>query len=301
MTTPTPTRRMRPAGGGRHDPTYHLAVSRLPEKRRSAVHALYGFVRGADEIVDGAGPDLRPNERRAALDEWQGELERGLETGGSDHPVIAALVHATDEQRLPVDELRPYMASMRMDCGRLRSPDPRGARALHGRQRSLGRPSHGRHPRSTGGERASRAPRRRLPADELLARPARGLPARSDLPSWPTSANGTASARRPRLAASPALQESSLHRGPPLTRCSPRRRRRCSRRSRRRGAGSVARAVYTRRPRSNRAEQLDVLGRPTDALSTSCGLRTPGEPAAGAAVRRRAGPTSSSAARASPA
>src|SRR5688572_26479352 len=99
----------------RHDPTYHLAVARLPRERRSAVHALYGFVRGADEIVDGAGRDLRPHERRAALDEWQEELERGVETGSSDHPVIAALVHAARAHELPVEELRPYMASMRMD------------------------------------------------------------------------------------------------------------------------------------------------------------------------------------------
>ena len=39
----------------RHDPTYYLAVLRLPADVRPAVHALYGFVRGADEIVDGAG------------------------------------------------------------------------------------------------------------------------------------------------------------------------------------------------------------------------------------------------------
>jgi phytoene synthase len=104
----------------RHDPTYHLAVSRLPRERRSAVHALYGFVRGADEIVDGVGSGLRPDERRAALDEWEEELERGMEAGRSDHPVIAALVHAACALELPVLELRPYMTSMRMDCGRLR-------------------------------------------------------------------------------------------------------------------------------------------------------------------------------------
>ena len=46
----------------RHDPTYYLAVSRLPRERRAAVYALYGFVRGADEIVDGAGSELRPDE-----------------------------------------------------------------------------------------------------------------------------------------------------------------------------------------------------------------------------------------------
>ena len=104
----------------RHDPTYHLAVSRLPREQRSAVHALYGFVRGADEIVDGVRPDLQPHERLAALDDWEGELERGVATGSSDHPVIAALVHAARTHDLPVVELRPYMASMRMDCGRLR-------------------------------------------------------------------------------------------------------------------------------------------------------------------------------------
>lgn len=104
----------------RHDPTFHLAVSRLPRERRAAVHALYGFVRGADEIVDGAGSGLQPDERRAALDEWEQELERGLKRGSSDHPVIAALVHAAGAYELPVLELQPYIASMRMDCGPLR-------------------------------------------------------------------------------------------------------------------------------------------------------------------------------------
>jgi phytoene synthase len=103
----------------RHDPSYWLAVSRLPVERRAVVHALYGFVRGADEIVD-ARPALEPQERRAALDGWEAELERGLATGRSSHEVIAALVHAAGSRDLPLSELRSYMASMRMDCGRLR-------------------------------------------------------------------------------------------------------------------------------------------------------------------------------------
>ncbi|MEO5574915.1 MAG: phytoene/squalene synthase family protein [Gaiellaceae bacterium] len=104
----------------RHDPSYYLAVLRLPRERRAAVHALYGFVRGADEIVDGAGRRLEPRERRAALDSWEDELERGLATGRSSHRVIAALVHAAAAHDLPLGELRTYMASMRMDCGPLR-------------------------------------------------------------------------------------------------------------------------------------------------------------------------------------
>ena len=104
----------------RHDPTYYLAVLRLPAEVRPAVHALYGFVRGADEIVDGAGRSLKPSARLAALDAWESELERGLATGTSDHPVIAALTDAGLRLELPLDELRVYMRSMRVDCGRVR-------------------------------------------------------------------------------------------------------------------------------------------------------------------------------------
>src|SRR6185312_15170095 len=78
----------------RHDPTYYLAVLRLPAEIRPAVYALYGFVRGADEIVDGARRAADPATRLAALDAWEGELCRGLDDGASSHPVIAAIVDA---------------------------------------------------------------------------------------------------------------------------------------------------------------------------------------------------------------
>ena len=47
----------------RHDPTYYWATRRLPAEIRPATHALYGYVRTADEIVDGP---RRPAERRGA-------------------------------------------------------------------------------------------------------------------------------------------------------------------------------------------------------------------------------------------
>ena len=104
----------------RHDPTYFWAVRRLPPEVRPAVYALYGFVRGADEIVDGPDRPPEPELRRAALDGWEAELRQGMEAGGSPHPVIAALVDAAGRHDLPLDELSIYMDSMRVDCDDVR-------------------------------------------------------------------------------------------------------------------------------------------------------------------------------------
>ncbi len=104
----------------RHDPTYYWATRRLPADVRPATHALYGYVRTADQIVDGPHRPPTPAARRAALDAWEAELRRGLADGRSPHPVVGALVDAGARHRLPLDELGPYMRSMRVDCGPVR-------------------------------------------------------------------------------------------------------------------------------------------------------------------------------------
>jgi len=104
----------------RHDPTYYWATRRLPAEVRPATHALYGYVRMADQIVDGPHRPDTPAARRAALDAWEEELRRGLADGRSPHPVVGALVDAGTRHRLPLDELGPYMRSMRVDCGPVR-------------------------------------------------------------------------------------------------------------------------------------------------------------------------------------
>ena len=104
----------------RHDPTYYWATRRLPREVRPATHALYGFVRTADQIVDGPRRPPTPEARRAALDAWEGELRRGLRDGGSANPIVGALVVAAGRHDLPLGELDTYMGSMRIDCGPVR-------------------------------------------------------------------------------------------------------------------------------------------------------------------------------------
>jgi phytoene synthase len=104
----------------RHDPTFYWATRRLPREVRPAVYALYGFLRGADQLVDGPRRAATPDARLRALDAWQAELEGGLASGSCEHPVIAAVVDAGIRHELPMSELSVYMDSMRVDCGPVR-------------------------------------------------------------------------------------------------------------------------------------------------------------------------------------
>src|SRR3954454_20814086 len=87
----------------RHDPTYYFAVWRLPAELRPATHALYGYVRTADEIVDGPRRPPTPAARRGAPGGWEAELAAA---GEPRAPVVRALADAADRHRLPLGELR---------------------------------------------------------------------------------------------------------------------------------------------------------------------------------------------------
>lgn len=62
----------------RHGRTYFLATRLLPADRRPAVHALYGFARRADDIVDDLGRTADPAARETALRRLSDALSAGL-------------------------------------------------------------------------------------------------------------------------------------------------------------------------------------------------------------------------------
>jgi len=104
----------------RHDPTFYFATMRLPGEVRPAVHALYAYVRRADELVDGPSRAPDPAARRAALDRLEAELQAGMAGKPSSEPSVTALVDAGARHELPLSELGAYMDSMRIDCGPVR-------------------------------------------------------------------------------------------------------------------------------------------------------------------------------------
>lgn len=124
----------------RHDPTYYLATRRLPAEVRPAVHALYAFVRSADELVDGPRRAPMPDARRAALDRLEEDLWQAVGGGVARGPAVAALVDAGARHDLPLAELRTYMESMRRDCGPVRiASRAELARYMNGSAAAVGR------------------------------------------------------------------------------------------------------------------------------------------------------------------
>ncbi|MFF4650711.1 phytoene/squalene synthase family protein [Streptomyces sp. NPDC001380] len=99
----------------RHGRTYFLATRFLTPPQRPAVHALYGFARWADDIVDDLGSDASTEERDETLRGLQKELDEGLATGSSGHPVVAALADTAARYRIDHRHFADFMDSMRMD------------------------------------------------------------------------------------------------------------------------------------------------------------------------------------------
>ena len=98
----------------RHGRTYYLATRLLPAWKRRHVHALYGFTRYADEIVDRT-EDLPPAEREARLTEWSGRFVAGLRGEPTDDPLLPAVLHTIAVFDLDVDDFASFLRSMAMD------------------------------------------------------------------------------------------------------------------------------------------------------------------------------------------
>ena len=98
----------------RHGRTYYLATRLLPDWKRRHVHALYGFARYADEIVDAM--DGTPAAARARrLRGWSDRFLAGLAGVRVDDPVLPAVLHTLEVFQLDRDDFAAFLRSMAMD------------------------------------------------------------------------------------------------------------------------------------------------------------------------------------------
>lgn len=99
----------------RHGRTYFLATRLLPAAKRPYVHALYGFARYADDIVDDLDPRLSTAERARRFDAWAQAFVADLERGVSAHPICQAVLDTIDRWQIPPVHFVDFLHSMRMD------------------------------------------------------------------------------------------------------------------------------------------------------------------------------------------
>lgn len=122
----------------RHGRTYFLATRLLPVERRPAVHALYGFARRADDIVDSLAPGTGADARARALAGLQEELEEGLRRGGGE-PVVHALADTARRYAIDHAHFRDFMTAMRSDLTVTAYPTYADLRAyMHGSAAVIG-------------------------------------------------------------------------------------------------------------------------------------------------------------------
>lgn len=98
-----------------HGKTYYLATLLLPAAQRPPVHALYGFARFADEIVDDLASTLSPEEKALALRTWGDSVLADLRAGESNDLIGRALVDTVKKYSIPLEYFEAFMTSMEMD------------------------------------------------------------------------------------------------------------------------------------------------------------------------------------------
>jgi len=98
-----------------HGKTYFLATLLLPRAKRPFVHALYGFARYADEIVDDLASELSIEEKAQALSTWGNTVLADLKKGTSDDHVGRALIDTVKRFDIPHEHFEAFLHSMTMD------------------------------------------------------------------------------------------------------------------------------------------------------------------------------------------
>jgi phytoene synthase len=94
--------------------TYYWSTTILPRLKRRHVHALYGFCRHADDIVDDLG-DAPTDVRAKALRDFGDRFFEDLEAGDSGDLVLKAMVHTVRAFAIDPSCVRRFLDSMTMD------------------------------------------------------------------------------------------------------------------------------------------------------------------------------------------
>jgi 15-cis-phytoene synthase len=124
-----------------HGKTFFLATRLLAPEQRPAVHALYGFARRADDILDDLEDSASTAERAERLQLLSTQLFNRLvqDQDSGDDPTLRAVVHTARRYGIPWETFDDFLASMRMDLTVTDYPDRKTLeRYMHGSAEVIG-------------------------------------------------------------------------------------------------------------------------------------------------------------------
>ncbi|HME74185.1 MAG TPA: phytoene/squalene synthase family protein [Mycobacterium sp.] len=104
-----------------HGRTFFLATRLLAPEQRPPVHALYGFARYADDILDDLNPSLDTATRAARLQQLSDQFFAHTEHPAE--PVLAAVSHTAHRYGIGDELFDDFLVSMRMDLTITDYPD----------------------------------------------------------------------------------------------------------------------------------------------------------------------------------
>ncbi|WP_410872719.1 phytoene/squalene synthase family protein [Nocardia sp. A7] len=122
-----------------HGRTFFLATRLLAPAQRPAIHALYGFARWADDIVDEPPIDAAAGTRADRLDAVAQEMRDSLSGNPGADPIFAALADTAARYHIDHVLFEEFLDSMRMDLTVTDYPDRAALdRYVHGSAAVIG-------------------------------------------------------------------------------------------------------------------------------------------------------------------
>ncbi len=104
-----------------HSRTYYFSTRLFPAEVRPRVHALYAFMRYADEIVDHPH-ELPPGAQLSVLEEFEDETMAAVSGERVPNPVLRAYADTVRTCSIDPETIAAFMRSMKMDTRVFRYP-----------------------------------------------------------------------------------------------------------------------------------------------------------------------------------
>ncbi|HSL01877.1 MAG TPA: phytoene/squalene synthase family protein [Rubrobacteraceae bacterium] len=104
-----------------HSRTYYFSTRLFPPEVRPHVHALYAFMRYADEIVDNPGA-TSADEQLASLEHFEEETLAAISGEPVPNPVLRAYANTVRVRGIAPEDIKAFLASMKMDTSVSRYP-----------------------------------------------------------------------------------------------------------------------------------------------------------------------------------